>query len=52
MGDAFSVPFILSWFRAFPKCVGPRNLSLESVDYFVASEQYWVVEKKKKKEES
>ena len=36
-------------FRAFPKRVGRRILSLESVDYFGASEQYWVVEKKKKK---
>ena len=35
-------------FRAFPKRVGPRILSLESVDYFGASEQYWVVEKKKR----
>ena len=34
---------------AFPKRVGPRILSLESVDYFGASEQYWVVEKKKKR---
>ena len=25
-------------FRAFPKCVGPRILSLESVDYFGTSE--------------
>ena len=33
-------------FRAFPKRVGPRILSLESVDYFKASEYYWVVEKK------
>ena len=33
-------------FRAFPKRVGPRILSLESVDYFGASEHYWVVEKK------
>ena len=37
-------------FRAFPKRVSPRILSLESVDYFGASEHYWVV--KKKKEES
>ena len=27
-------------FRAFPKRVGPRILSLESVDYFGASEHY------------
>ena len=33
-------------FRAFRKRVGPRILSLESVDYFGASEHYWVVEKK------
>ena len=33
-------------FRAFPKRVGPRILSLESVDYFGASEHHWVVEKK------
>ena len=33
-------------FRAFPKRVGPRILSLESVDYFGASEHYWVVGKK------
>ena len=33
-------------FRAFPKRVGPRILSLESVDYFGASEHYWAVEKK------
>ena len=33
-------------FRAFPKRVGPRILPLESVDYFGASEHYWVVEKK------
>ena len=33
-------------FRAFPKRVGPRILSLKSVDYFGASEHYWVVEKK------
>ena len=26
--------------RAFPKRVGPQILSLESVDYFGASEQY------------
>ena len=36
--------------RAFPKRVGPRILSLESVDYFGASEHYWVVEKKKESE--
>ena len=34
-------------FRAFPKRVGPRILSLESVDYFGASEHYWVVKKNK-----
>ena len=33
-------------FRAFPKRVGPRILSLESVVYFGASEHYWVVQKK------
>ena len=33
-------------FRAFPKRVGPRILSLEIVDYFGASEHYCVVEKK------
>ena len=27
-------------FRAFPKRAGPRILSLESVDYFGASEHY------------
>ena len=32
-------------FRAFPKRVGPRILSLESVDYFGTSEHYCVVEK-------
>ena len=32
-------------FRAFPKRVCPRILSLESVDYFGASEHYRVVEK-------
>ena len=31
-------------FRAFPKSVGPRILSLESVDYFGTGEHYWVVE--------
>ena len=35
-------------FRAFPKHVGPRILSLESVDYFETSEHYWVVENKYK----
>ena len=33
-------------FRAFPKCVGPRILSLESVDCFGTDEHYCVVEKK------
>ena len=33
-------------FRAFPKRVGPRILSLESVDYVAASEHYWELEKK------
>ena len=33
-------------FRAFPKCVSPRILSLKSVDYFGTSEHYRVVEKK------
>ena len=34
-------------FRAFPKRVGPRILSLKSVDYFGTSESYKVVKKKK-----
>ena len=34
-------------FRAFPKRVGPRILSLESVDYFGTSEHCWVAGKKK-----
>ena len=34
-------------FRAFPKRVGPRILSLESVDYFGTSEHYGVVGRKK-----
>ena len=33
-------------FRAFPKRVGPRILSLESVEYFGTSEHYQVVRKK------
>ena len=33
-------------FEAFPKRVGSQILSLEIVDYFGASEHYWVVEKK------
>ena len=33
-------------FRAFPKHVGPRILSLESVDYIGTSEHDRVVEKK------
>ena len=33
--------------RTFPKRVGPRILSLQSVDYLGASEHFWVVEKKK-----
>ena len=33
-------------FRAFPKRVGPRILSPESVDYFGTSEHYSVVDKK------
>ena len=33
-------------FRAFPKRVGPRILSLESVDYFGTSEHYQVVRNK------
>ena len=33
-------------FRAFPKRIGPRILSLVSADYSGASEHYWVVEKK------
>ena len=32
--------------RAFPKRVGPRILSLASVDYFGTSEHFWVVKKK------
>ena len=32
---------------AFLKRVGPRILSLKGVDYFGASEHYWVVEEKK-----
>ena len=36
-------------FRAFPKRVGARILSFESVDYLGTSEHYWVVEKKKNK---
>ena len=36
-------------FRTFPKRVGPRIQSLESVDYFGASEHYCLVEKKKKR---
>ena len=35
-------------FRALPKRVGPGILSLQSVDYFAASEHFWVVEKKNK----
>ena len=35
-------------FRALPKRVGPRILSLESVDYSGTSEHYRLVEKKKK----
>ena len=35
-------------FRAFPKRVGPRILSLESVDYLGTSEHYQVVGKKNK----
>ena len=34
-------------FRAFPKQVGPRILSLESVDYFGTSEHYSGKKKKK-----
>ena len=33
-------------FRVFPKHVGSRILSLESVDYFQTSEHYRVVETK------
>ena len=33
-------------FKAFPKRVGPRILSLESVDFFGTIEHYWVVWKK------
>ena len=33
-------------FRAFPKRVGPRILSLESVDHFGTGEHYSVVQKK------
>ena len=35
-------------FRAFPKNVGPRILSPQSVDYFRTSEHYLVVKKKNK----
>ena len=35
-------------FRAFPKHVGPRILTLGSVDYIGTSEHYRVVEKKNK----
>ena len=35
-------------FRAFRKCVGPRILSLESVDYVGTSEHYWVWSDKNK----
>ena len=35
-------------FRAFPKHVGPRILSPQSVDYFRTSEHYLVVKKKNK----
>ena len=35
-------------FRAFPKRVGPRILSLESLDYFGASEHYTEWSKKNK----
>ena len=34
-------------FRAFPEQVGPRILSLESVDYFRTSEHYSGPKKKK-----
>ena len=33
-------------FKAFPKRVGPRIPSLESVDFFGTTEHYWVVWKK------
>ena len=36
-------------FKAFPKSVGSRILSLESVDYLGTSEHFWMVKKKKKK---
>ena len=36
-------------FRAFVKRVGPRILSLESVEYFQTSEHHLVVEKKKRR---
>ena len=36
-------------FRAFPKRVGPRILSLESVDYFGASEHGLLSGREKKK---
>ena len=38
-------------FRAFPERVGPRILSLESVDFFEISEQFSGREKKKNEEE-
>ena len=37
-------------FRAFRKRVGPRILLLESIDYFGASEHYWVVKKEEESE--
>ena len=36
-------------FKAIPKSVGSRILSLESVDYLGTSEHFWMVKKKKKK---
>ena len=38
-------------FRAFPERVGPRILSLESVDFFETSEQFNGREKKNEEEE-
>ena len=39
-------------FRAFPEQVGPRILSLESVNYFETSEHHSGRKKKKKKEKN
>ena len=39
-------------FRAFPERVGPRTLSLESVDFFETSEHFSSREKKKTKKKN